>query len=211
MIGCLKGKILEINDGKVLLLTANGIGYELFFNQENKISLDVDSTLFYTTNIIKETSSELYGFLTSYEKKIFELLISVKGVGPKSAFSMINSIGPRDIVQAIIMDNKKVLSSAPGIGNKAASQIVLDLSSKISKFCDGQLFKNHSELLNAKNVNEQQMSLGSINNKFMDETLMACKELGFKESEILSLAQNILNKTEITSSEQLIHQVLKEL
>ena len=123
---------------------------------------------------------------------------------------MVSSIGPKDIVQAILMDNKKVLCSAPGIGKKAASQIVLDLSDKITKFSN--LVTSN---VGSKNVSEQQdafMTSGSApSDKFLNETVMACKELGFKESEISTLALDILNRANITSSEQLIHQVLKEL
>ena len=167
--------------------------------------------MIFTTNIIKETSNELYGFLSIEEKKIFELLISVKGVGPKSAFSMVSTIGPRDIVQAILMDNKKCLSSAPGIGKKAASQIVLDLADKISKFSQivTKTPSTHS------NTGSQQDAfdgvISSSNEKYLSEAVMARKELGFKETEISSLAISILKRADITSSEQLIHQVLKEL
>ena len=208
MIGCVQGKILEINDGKVLILTAMGIGYEIYFSREDKVATG-ENILFYTSNIIKETSNELYGFLSIREKRIFELLISVKGVGPKSAFSMVNTLGPNEIVQAIVMDNKKALSSAPGIGKKAASQIVLDLSDKISKFSDGQLFNSPGGLFESQD--ESSVSSSMKSNNFLDETVMACKELGFKENDILSLAREIMKSNDITSSEQLIHQVLREL
>lgn len=209
MIGCLQGKVLDQTENKMIILTASGIGYEVYFaNKINNIGNDI---LVHTTNIIKETSNELYGFFSSEEKKIFELLISVKGVGPKSAFSMVSVIGPKDIVQAILMDNKKCLSSAPGIGNKAASQIILDLADKIKKFSN--IIRTSKN--NFSNEMQQQdvflNEVNSSNDKFLNETLMACKELGFKESDISTLALSILKRTEITSSEQLIHQVLKEL
>lgn len=211
MIGCLKGSVIDSGENKILVLTNSGVGYEVFFSSENLNRLQVrGDVLIHTTNIIKETSNELYGFSTSDEKKIFELLISVKGVGPKSAFSMVTSIGPREIVQAILMDNKKCLCSAPGIGKKAASQIVLDLSDKISKFPELMNFTNRKT-----GVSEQQDAFMTSSvapaEKFLNETVMACKELGFKETEVSSLAMDILNRANITSSEQLIHQVLKEL
>ena len=211
MIGCLKGTVIDSGENKILVLTSSGVGYEVFFSSENLNRLQIQSdVLVHTTNIIKETSNELYGFTTSDEKKIFELLISVKGVGPKSAFSMVTSIGPREIVQAILMDNKKCLCSAPGIGKKAASQIVLDLSDKISKFSGLMNFTNKK----TDGLEQQDAFMTSSDapaDKFLNETVMACKELGFKETEVSSLAMDILNRTNITSSEQLIHQVLKEL
>ena len=91
---------------------------------------------------------------------------------------------------------------------KAVSQIVLDLSDKISKFNDGQLFNSPGALFDGQNeANDGPMK----SNNFLDETVMACKELGFKENDILSLAREIMKSNDITSSEQLIHQVLREL
>jgi len=209
MIGCLQGKVLDQTDNKLLILTSSGVGYEVYF--ANEIINKADELLIHTTNIIKETSNELYGFLSSDEKKIFELLISVKGVGPKSAFSMVATIGPMDIVQAILMDNKKCLCSAPGIGKKAASQIVLDLADKITKFSNVIKASKHSPIDEMQQQDAFMTTSHPANDKFLNETIMACKELGFKENEISTLALSILKRAEITSSEQLIHQVLKEL
>ena len=212
MIGCLKGDLIESSDNKILILTESGIGYEVFYSGETRLSKnDNSSFLVFTTNIIKETSNELYGFASIEEKKIFELLISVKGVGPKSAFSMVSTIGPRDIVQAILMDNKKCLSSAPGIGKKAASQIVLDLADKISKFSDIALKSKTSLSANNNQQDAFDNMVSDSNQKYLNEAVMACKELGFKEADVSPLAISILKRADITSSEQLIHQVLKEL
>ena len=132
-----------------------------------------DQIMMYTTNIIKETSNEIYGFKSIEEKKIFELLISVKGVGPKSAFSMVTTIGTEDIVQAILMDNKKLLCAAPGIGKKAASQIVLDLSDKISKFSN--LIMNKSDKINKTSDNQDvfDFSAKNSNEMYLNEAVMA--------------------------------------
>ena len=203
MIGCIKGKIIEVSEGKILVLTQMGVGYEIYFAKDLVLN---EERLLYTSNIIKETSNELYGFLNQIDKKIFELLISVKGVGPKSAFSMINTLGPKEIIQAIVLDNKKALSSAPGIGKKAASQIVLDLSEKISKFNSGQLLVDSPQSL----FNEMTVTTNP-SSKFLDEAVMACKELGFKEASVISIAQEIIKNNDISSSEQLIHHVLREL
>ena len=212
MIGCLKGKVLESNENKIVLLTNSGVGYEIYFSSENNYLKPVtEEVLIHTTNIVKETSNDLYGFISSDEKKIFELLISVKGVGPKSAFSMVSAIGPQEIVQAILIDNKKILCSAPGIGKKAASQIVLDLADKISKFSSLAVKKLSTGNQELEQQDAFLTSSAGSNDKFLNETVMACKELGFKEMEVSSLALSILNKVEVTSSEQLIHQVLKEL
>ena len=213
MIGCVQGKLLNKEMDKILLLTNSGLGHEVFFNGSHELKIEEDYLIF-TSNIIKETSNDLYGFLSIQEKKIFELLISVKGVGPKSAFSMVNTLGPGEIINAIIFDNKKVLSTAPGIGKKAASQIILDLSDKISKLGLDSLSMRPQGSLGLEEVpdsNALQAANKVGTETYLQETIMACKELGFKESDISNLAREILNRSEISSSEQLIHQVLKEL
>ena len=87
MIGCLKGDLIESSDNKILILTESGIGYEVFYSGETRLSKnDNSSFLVFTTNIIKETSNELYGFASIEEKKIFELLISVKGAAQSRHF-----------------------------------------------------------------------------------------------------------------------------
>ena len=104
MIACLKGELISQDEGKVIIQTSNGIGYEVYFsktynNSNHKVTL-------YTSHIIRENSEELYGFETLAERKLFHLLVSVKGVGPKSAFSLINNLGPDSVVNAIKYEDK---------------------------------------------------------------------------------------------------------
>ena len=223
MIGLIHGEVVFSDGNDLILLTNSGIGHEIYFAH---VLPEGSRTAIFISHVVKEASEELYGFKTLREKKMFEMLTTVKGVGPKSAFSLVASVGSSNIVDAIMFENKKVLTKAPGIGAKAASQMVLDLSGKVQKI---KMYSNRSysvshneaQVASSHPVSEVQISFDETEHvnesaHFMDETvlrdtLMACKELGFKEEKIIPLAQKILNENEITKPEQLVHLVLKEV
>ena len=130
MIGFLSGTVV-FSDGQDLILnTSSGVGYQIFCQQ---VLSEGSFASLYISHVIKEASQELYGFSNLREKKLFELLTTVKGVGPKSAYSMLANLGGENIITAVMMENKALLKKAPGVGDKAASQLILDLKSKIAK------------------------------------------------------------------------------
>ena len=131
------------------------------------------------------------------EIKKLELLTSVKGVGPKSAYSLISALGSDTVIQAVQLENKKSLSKAPGVGAKAAAQICLDLGNKIQTVL---MYKGTGEtgmmVAGEAKVLEVSESLPMFNNSsatpILEEALMACKELGFKEKIKFFQRQKIL-------------------
>ncbi|MCP4913650.1 MAG: Holliday junction branch migration protein RuvA [Oligoflexia bacterium] len=211
MIGHLKGEVLFSDGVETIIQTHMGIGYQVYLSE---ILTEGAEASVYISHVIKEAGEELYGFKNLREKKLFEILISVKGVGPKSAFVLLNSLGVDQIVTAIQFDNKKALTAAPGIGPKAAAQILLDLSSKIDKI--KMYSPNYQmEMIVAKTPGTSQVDFSSTpmsnDNQIFNDALMACKELGFKEDEVMNLATKIMQETQISKSEQLVHLVLKEM
>ncbi len=215
MIGYLVGEVL-FSDGKELIIkTKDGIGYQIYMT-----GLLVEGSIaeVFISHIFKDSGQELFGFETLREKKLFELLNSVKGVGPKSAYSLLSALGADTIIQSVQLENKKVLTKAPGVGAKAAAQICLDLGDKIQKVLmySGQ---NHTMTIHAPaptaHIENHQMNLSTMNTTLggpiLEETLMACKELGFKEDIVLPMAQKILAEKDIKKAEQLVHLVLKEV
>lgn len=219
MIGYLVGEVL-FSDGKELIIkTKDGIGYQVYMT-----ALLVEGTMaeVFISHIFKDSGQELFGFETLREKKLFELLNSVKGVGPKSGYSLLSALGADTIIQSVQLENKKVLTKAPGIGAKAAAQICLDLGDKIQKVLmySGQ---NNSMTVHAPahmaleldtkthHVNLSGSELTSMGGPILEEALMACKELGFKEDIVLPMAQKILAEKDIQKAEQLVHLVLKEV
>ena len=151
------------------------------------------------------------------------MLLTVKGIGPKSAYNLISNLGVNEIINAVNLEAKASLTKVPGLGTKGAAQIILDLAGKIdrvkmysesSKTFKSSSLKNNSiqfELSNEKNSLEE-FKTSSINqHEILNDALMACKELGFKEDKIIPIAQRILGANQISKPEQLIHLVLKEI
>ncbi len=200
MIGFLSGEVLYCDGVKILMKLNTGMGYEIYFPKMLAVGKPAD---LFIAQIVRETSHELFGFESYEEKDVFELLLGVNGVGPKSAFSLLHSLGVKSLVNAILLENKKALQSAPGIGPKAAAQIILSLKDKMEKI--------------SPTLTQQSVPLGSTReikgdeNTYLQDVLLACKELGFQESKILTKAQVIINERQIESSEELIKLVLQEL
>jgi Holliday junction DNA helicase RuvA len=213
MIGHIQGKVLFSDGVETIVLTSSGIGYQVYFN---RVLSEGSFQSLFISHQIKEASEQLFGFPNLRDKKMFELLTSVKGVGPKGAFNLLGFLGTENIIESILLENKKTLTKAPGVGPKAAAQIILDLSKKISKI----RMYSPSYKLDADNlIDLPAFKIGEVEADFptstthllMDEALVACKELGFREEQVLPLAQKILNENDVTKAEQLVHLVLKEI
>ncbi len=219
MIGLLSGEVIFSDGSELILLTTTGVGHQIHYGQ---VLPEGSKAVIFISHVVKEASEELYGFKTLRDKKMFELLNKVKGVGPKSAFNLVAAIGTNNIIDAITFENKKTLTKAPGIGAKAASQMILDLSGKVAKI---KMYTNHSYKVNAQipeavtNTITHEKIIASeeiehppiYDETVLRDTLMACKELGFSEEKITPLAQKIMGESQITKPEQLIHLVLKEV
>jgi len=132
MIGRLIGKIIEKNP-PYLILNVSGIGFliQLPLNTFEKLEINQEIIL-YTKSLIKEEEMLLFGFLDKTELEIFEALISVPGLGPKSALTLLSNFTPEEITEAIEEENLEMLSSVPRIGKKLASKIILEMKGKLS-------------------------------------------------------------------------------
>ncbi len=218
MISFIRGEILFSDGSEVIILTSSGIGYQIYYSN---ILAEGEISGLYISHVIKEASEDLYGFNSLKDKKLFELLTSVKGIGPKSAYSLILNLGVQQIYTALKLDNKKLLTQAPGVGPKAAAQMILDLSSKIDKIkiyseiynvTNKELEAGLQDKKNGTNLDLIQKNSQSLPNQNMiEEAMMACKELGFKEEQIIPLAHKLACENVISKPEQLVHLLLKEI
>ena len=136
MIGFLKGNILSAKPTKILL-DVNGVGYlvNISINTFEKINGEQSAALFIHTNV-KEDSITLFGFSTESEKEMFELLISVNGIGPKIALSILSGINIDDLKRAIQTPDISRIVAVPGIGRKTAERLVLELKSKVDQVAE---------------------------------------------------------------------------
>lgn len=136
MIGHLEGKLISSKPTRVML-DVNGVGYLVNISINTFESLaDKQSVSLFIHTAVKEDSITLYGFSTETEKEMFELLISVNGIGPKIALSILSGIRSDDLKSAIYSSDVSRIVSVPGIGRKTAERMVLELKTKIDSVAD---------------------------------------------------------------------------
>lgn len=129
----LDGIISEIDPGAVCV-DIGGVGYKCYTSMNTISYLEKGKKAkLYTYCYIKEDAFDIFGFADKNEKRMFELLISVSGVGPKAAIAILSVNSPEDLAMAIISENDKALTTAPGIGKRIAQRVILELKDKISK------------------------------------------------------------------------------
>lgn len=199
MIAYIKGKLTQKTPTEVLIETAAGLGYRVFIslNTYNKIAQQTEITLL-THFLVKEDSQTLYGFAEQDERSIFELLISVSGVGPSTARILLSTLSPAEVRQAIVSENIAALKSAKGIGPKAAKRLILELKDKILKGSGAQSAAIATTL--------------TVDNTVREEALSALVALGFNKTTVQKALNRILKATPtIKDSSVLIKQALGQL
>ncbi|NLK98747.1 Holliday junction branch migration protein RuvA [Defluviitalea saccharophila] len=133
MISFVKG-ILEYMTEEWIIVDVNGIGYKIGIPSSavSKLPSIGKEVKIFTHLQVKEDEMALYGFLSQDELNMFERLISVSGIGPKGALGILSTLSPADLCMAVITEDIKTLSSAPGIGKKTAQRMILELKDKIN-------------------------------------------------------------------------------
>lgn len=134
MINFLRGKLIQLNDDS-LVIDINGIGFDIIVSQN---TLDKFTDLYsiisiYTYLVVRDDSLVLYGFSSIEEKKMFLNLITVAGVGPRVAISILSGMPLKSLALAIVSEDSKTLAKIKGIGKKTAERLIVDLKEKIMK------------------------------------------------------------------------------
>lgn len=133
MIAFLSGKIKNKGSGYIILET-NNVGYKVFVSQIFFADLDIGQTIdLYTHQYVREDALDLYGLRSLEELEFFELLLSISGIGPKSALGVLSIAGIDEIKESIVSGDSALLTKVSGIGRKIAERVVLELRDKISK------------------------------------------------------------------------------
>ena len=157
MFAYIKGS-LEMKSNGYIVIDINGLGYKIFMSQSNIDTIGElhDIVKVFTYVKVREDDISIFGFKTQEELKMFELLISVSGVGAKSALVMLSCIEPSDFAIAVISNDVKVLTKVPGIGNKSAQRIILELKDKLKEEQLEERLENSSKKTkdNSENINE---------------------------------------------------------
>lgn len=131
MIAHVRGKIVE-KFNNALIVDVNGVGYEVTVSALDFDSCSLDEEKkFYTYHSVRENAEELYGFSSLMAKKLFELLISVQGVGPKAGMAILSLAEPEEVRNAIANADAGFISKASGVGKKSAERVIVDLRDKV--------------------------------------------------------------------------------
>ena len=193
MITHLKGKLVEKSPTNVVI-EVNGIGYWINISLTTFSQIpDNENIKLYTHLQIKEDSHSLYGFYSKKEREIFRLLISVSGVGTSTARTMLSSLDPQQVVEAISSNNVSIVQSVKGIGSKTAQRLIIELRDKILKIYD----------LDETYVNS--------NNTTREEALSALEVLGINKKSSERLVDNIIKENQDISVEEIIKETLKNI
>lgn len=132
MIGKIKGKLIDIEGNKGLIETSSGLSYEVFLVpsiiKNNILGKNIE---IFTQFIVREDSQTLYGFVDKSEINIFKMLLSISGIGPKVAYSVISFSNPDDLIKAVKNNDVDFFTRVPGLGKKTALKIVVELSGKL--------------------------------------------------------------------------------
>lgn len=172
MIAFIQGKVHSLSVDTIII-DVHGVGYEINFTKSEALKLNSE-VLIHTALIVREDSQTLYGFLSLDEKKMFEQLINVKGIGPKTGMAILRATTIDLLNQAILSEDIAYLKTLPQIGAKSASQIILDLKGKLVKAQSSEV----------ENVN-------------ITDTIEALKQLGYKASELSGLPKYLVSLGEV--------------
>ncbi len=194
MIFSLQGIVQELTP-TYAVINVNGVGYYagISLMTSQKLTLHKETFLF-IQQIIREDAHLLFGFHSRAEKEMFNLLISVNGVGAVSALILLSTLSLQEIATAILSGNSAVIQKAKGIGAKTAERIIVDLKDKVQKFSN----------------TEDNISSGA-NNKIKDESLSALEVLGIPKRTSEKIADRILKQDPEISVEELVKQILKNI
>ncbi len=169
-------------------LDVNGVGYEVFVSQKTLQAVPpVGKTVLLKTYLnVREDALQLYGFLKDGEKQAFLLALSVSGVGPKAAMNVLSTFSPEAFYQAILKNDLVTLKSIPGIGQKTAQHMVLELREKVTKLAGGGVFEQEDPLsVESKNIGDAIQAMMSLGYSVMESrraVLSAVQALGDKST-----------------------------
>lgn len=204
MYDYIKG-ILTYREIDYVVVETGGIGYRIFCGNPSSIQIDDRrETILYTHHHVREDVQQLYGFASREERRMFRLLLEVSGIGPKGANAITASATPQQIALAIAQEDVKYLTRFPGIGQKTAKRLILDLKDKLKK----EGISRSNDLFDW-NTNVPNLETGD--GQGLLEALEALLVLGFQEGEVLPILKQLAQENPDQKADELIKQALKNL
>jgi Holliday junction DNA helicase RuvA len=193
MITQLKGRLVEKSPTEVVI-DCQGVGYLVHISLHTYGQLPEDESIqLYTHLQVREDAHTLYGFATNLERRVFRLLIGVSGIGANTARTMLSSLTPQEICQAIQTEQVPLIQSVKGIGAKTAQRVVIELKDKVVGL-----------------VEDADFSV-SVSNTHRDEALSALEVLGYQTKQCNKVLDDLLAVEPEMSVERLIRNALNKL
>lgn len=202
MIAFIQGELCEVGQDTIIV-ACQGIGYEI------QVPVSVAQSLpdpgnrvkIYTYTYVREDALGLFGFLTKDDLTVFKLLITVNGVGPKAALAILSSMTADELRFAILAEDAKAISKAPGIGPKTAKRMIIELKDKLDL---ESMIDNHGDSSTYAPGNAE--AAASVR----DEVIMALTALGYSNTEAVRAIRAVSGADEM-DSETLLKQALKKI
>ncbi len=199
MIASLSG-ILRFKSPGHITVEVNGVGYRVFIplstfyelaEEGSPIALNVFTA-------VREDAIHLYGFRTAEEKQLFELLLSVNGIGPKLAINLLSGISPADFIRAVFTEDRQTLTKIPGVGKKMAERMILELRDRVIKLAPQE----------AREEAAAQSPLDAVR----EDALSALVNLGYRKSAAKAVLDRMLDSVQDgVALEDVLKRALKEL
>jgi Holliday junction DNA helicase RuvA len=196
MIASLRGKVISRDTNRVIV-EVRGVGYDVAVTLTTMTGLPDDGEIFFHIyTALRENSLELFGFVDRQEKALFEMLLGVTGIGPKSAITILSGISADQFQRAVLQGDFGRLTAIPGIGRKSAERIILELKEKIEKL----------------GIPSSEPDAGPADAGIEEDLVSSLENLGYKAREARASARRVLARGEpgLSLSEAVRH-ALKEL
>ncbi|MGE4232620.1 MAG: Holliday junction branch migration protein RuvA [Bacteriovoracia bacterium] len=209
MLGYLRGKIV-LKDENILVVETNGVGYQVHVLPEVLLSFQEGQEIsLYLHTSVRENAIDLFGFQSVFDKKVFLLLNSASGIGPKTAIGVLQ-LGAKNILDAIVRGDKSTLSQAQGVGKKTAEKVIVELSDKASALLlsTGGSETRSRSLKTESSSNKQ----SSDENANWIEAIAALVHLGYSEKESAEVVSEVMKASEeMKGTEEIVRRSLQQL
>lgn len=202
MYSYIKGELSEIVAENHIVVENGGIGYNIYIpGQVLSLLPGVGKEVkIYTYLCVREDAFILYGFLTRDDLNVFKLLIGVSGIGPKGALAILSVMSTDDLRFAVLSDDAKAIAKAPGVGNKTAQRLIIELKDKLSL----------EDAFEQKLSHTQEAVSGNGLKGIRNEAVEALVSLGYSSTEALKVLRDI-EITEDSSVEDILKLALKQM
>ncbi len=201
MIAFLKGQVVSVGENR-LVLDVNHVGYQIFISSKDAAAMPPigEEVKIHTYLSVREDAVQLFGFLTEDDLDMYKLLLGVNGIGPKAGLGILSVLSADDLRFAVLSDDAKTIAKAPGIGNKTAQKLILELKDKL----------NLEEAFEKKLQKTEAASTAGVTEEGKSQAVQALVALGYSNSEALRAVKQV-EITEGMDTEAILKQALKKM